>query len=311
MIGLRARQRLLELLGERCQFDVSMADLTTWRVGGPADCLVRPLRADEIAAVIRIGKEENEPVRVVGAGSNLLILDGGLRGITILMRQGFDTFAATDRPDGAVRLVLGAALPVETVTERCVAEAITGLEFVAGVPGSVGGGVRMNAGTYLGTFADVLQEVEVVTEAGKVRRIGRDKLVYRYRGLDLEGPYVVTEAVVQVKRGDHDVIAAQVEAIIAKRRERQPWDCASCGSTFKNPEGHHAGRLIEEAGLKGHRIGNAQVSEKHANFIINLGGATAVELLELIAHVRQTVFARTGAWLEPEVKIWGDVDVPE
>ncbi|MDP8225684.1 MAG: UDP-N-acetylmuramate dehydrogenase [Candidatus Lernaella stagnicola] len=306
MIGIRAQKRLTELLGERCRFDVPMASLTTWCVGGPADCLVQPQSSDEIAAVFKICQAENEPVRVVGAGSNLLILDGGLRGVTILMRGALDYFRVEEAGDEEVHVTVGGALDVEDFSRRCVDHGVAGMEFIAGVPGSIGGGVRMNAGTDRGTFADILLEIEVVEATGRVRRLPREELVYKYRGLALDGPFVVTEAKLRGRRGDAETIGREVAAIIAKRRERQPWDCASCGSTFKNPEGGHAGKLIESTGLKGYRIGGAQVSEKHANFLINVGDATAEDLLQLIEHVRQTVFEKTGIWLEPEVKIWGE-----
>jgi UDP-N-acetylmuramate dehydrogenase len=309
VMGLRARQQLIDLLGDRCTFDESMAPLTTWRVGGPADCLTRPENAGEVAAIVRICRVENEPLRVVGAGSNLLIMDGGLRGVTILMRQGFDVFRVEEKGE-ELHLTVGASLEVEDFTRHCVDQGVDGMEFVAGVPGSIGGGVRMNAGTYMGAFADVLLEIEVVTAEGRVRRIPRDQLVYKYRGLDLDGPFIVTETKLRGRRGDVREIGERVAATIAKRRDHQPWDCASCGSTFKNPDGEHAGRLIEAAGLKGFQIGQAQVSPKHANFIVNLGGANAEDILQVIEHVRQTVFADTGVWLEPEVKIWGERHVP-
>jgi UDP-N-acetylmuramate dehydrogenase len=310
VIVAKLQQRFKTLLGDRCEFGSPMADLTTWKVGGPADCLARPMTREELAEVFRICVAENVPLRVVGAGSNLLVLDGGLRGVTVLMRQGFDYFTPEFK-NGGVVLAVGAALLMEAAVDRCAAAGIAGLEFIAGVPGSIGGGVRMNAGTRLGDFSQVLAEIEIVDADGKARRLPREKLVYRYRGLSIDGPYAVTEAKLELRRGDAAAIRRQVDEIIAQRHTRHPWNLASGGSTFKNPEGDYAGRLIEAAGLKGFQIGGAQISPLHANFFINVGGARAADILALIEHARQTVYDRFGVWLEPEVKIWGERDVAE
>ncbi|NLH50818.1 MAG: UDP-N-acetylmuramate dehydrogenase [Myxococcales bacterium] len=309
MTGSRLHTRLAELFGERCAFGVPMAPLTTWQVGGPADCLLRPVTAEEIAEVVRLCTAENETFRVFGACSNLLILDGGLRGVTLLMRQGFEKFEPEFRDGGEVVLTVGAALLSQTVVDRSAAAGIDGLQFISGVPGTIGGGIRMNAGTYLGDFSQVLREITVVDADGKIRRVPRDKLVYRYRGLVLDGSFVVTEAKLELRRGEAAKIRAEVDAIIASRHSRHPWDLPSGGSTFKNPENDHAGRLIEAAGLKGFQIGGARVSEKHANFLVNVGQAKAADILALIEHVRQTVYDRFGIWLDPEVKILGERDV--
>lgn len=303
--------RLKQIFGDRCEFDVSMASLTTWQVGGPADCLVRPIALDEIAAVMRLCAEFQLPVRVVGNGSNLLILDGGLRGVTMLIRQGFDRFEPRFAADDRVELIVGAALSMARVVDLCATQGIAGLEFLAGIPGTVGGGVRMNAGTRENDVSGVLTEIELVDADGKVRRVPRDKLVYRYRGLAYDGPFIVTEARLALRRGDPAAIAEAVRTNIACRRDRQPYDLPSAGSTFKNPEGRFAWELIESSGLKGLRIGGAQVSEKHGNFLVNTGNATAADLLALIERVRQIVFEKTGVMLEPEVKIWGEKDVAE
>jgi len=305
---LALHQKLLDLLGERCAFDAPMAPLTTWRIGGPADCLARPRTAAEIGEIIRLCNAERQPVRVVGAGSNLLILDGGLRGVTILMRQGFDGFEAKIADDGTATATVGAAMLTAEALEKTIALGLTGLEFIAGVPGTIGGGVRMNAGTSRGDFAGALVEVEYVDADGRARRIPRDKLNYRYRGLAVDGPFVVTQATLRLKRDNPADIRARVDETLAKRDARYPLDLPSCGSTFKNPDGDYAARLIEAAGLKGHQIGGARVSEKHANFFVNVGGATAADVLALIEHARQAVYKQFGVWLDPEVKIWGERD---
>lgn len=311
MTPTRTYAHLKDLLGDRCEFDVPMAPLTTWQVGGRADCLARPQTAAEVAAVMKLCAEYHTPVRVVGAGSNLLILDGGLRGVTILMRQGLDEFTPSFAADESVDLMLGTALLMSEVMEHCAQEGIAGLEFLAGVPGTIGGGVRMNAGTREGDISRVITEVEVVDAEGTIRRIERDKLVYRYRGLVIDSPYVVTRARFALRRDKPDQVRRKIEQIIAWRHQRHPYDLPSGGSTFKNPEGDFAARLIDEAGLKGYRLGGAQVSEKHANFLVNAGDATAADILALIDHVRQVIFEKYGVMLEPEVKIWGEKDEAE
>lgn len=310
MIDLKLQRQLTELLGARCRLGVSMASLTTWRVGGPADCLVQPETAVEIAKIVRWSLAAGQQTRVIGAGSNLLVLDGGLRGVTILMRENFTEFAATEARD-AVRLTLGAGLSMEIALERCMEQGIAGLEFLAGIPGCIGGGVRMNAGTSAGDFASVLAEIEIVDAEGRLRRLPRAELVYRYRGLALDGPYVITQAVLSLRRGAAERIRRRVEETIERRRARYPLELPSGGSTFKNPESDYAGRLIEAVGLKGRRIGGARISEKHANFIVNEGGASAADVLALIEQARQIVFEQTGIWLEPEVIIWGERDVSQ
>jgi len=307
----RAYDRIKQLLGDRCAFDVPMAPLTTWRVGGKADCLVRPETAEEVTEVVRLCLEYNVPLRVVGIGSNLLILDGGLRGVTILMRQGFNQFQVEWLDDETALARVGAAMTMAEAVENCIVNGVAGLEFLAGIPGGIGGGVRMNAGTRDGDISRVLHAVTVVDGDGNVRRIPRDKLVYRYRGLVIDGPYVVLEAELKLRRGNSTAIREKVDKIIAWRYERHPYDLPSGGSTFKNPEDQFAACLIEDAGLKGYSIGGAEVSRKHSNFIVNTGEARAADILALIEHVRQVVFEKFGVMLEPEVKIWGEKDVAE
>jgi UDP-N-acetylmuramate dehydrogenase len=205
----------------------------------------------------------------------------------------------------------GAALSMQDVVDRCAAAGVGGWEFIAGVPGSVGGAVRMNAGTKTGDIAGALAEIEVVDADGKIRRLPREKLAYRYRGLALEGVFVVTEAKFNLRRDDPPAARECVAEVRAARAAKQPLEWPSAGSTFKNPEGDHAARLIEAAGLKGLRIGGAQISEKHANFFLNVGDARAADILALIEHARQVVYQKFNVWLEPEVKIWGERDAPE
>lgn len=308
MIDEKLKRQLHELLGERCRLNAPMAPLTTWRIGGPADCLAQPESIAEIAQIIRWCRSAEQPVRVVGAGSNLLVLDGGLRGVTMLVRDRLAGFTAVTEKE-TIRVTAGAGLAMETLVEQCAEQGIAGVEFLTGIPGSVGGGVRMNAGTSGGDFSSVLAEIEVVDAEGRVQRLPRSALVYRYRGLALDGPFVITQAVLALRPGQAESIQRKVAEIHERRCARYPLDRPSAGSTFKNPEGDYAGRLIESVGLKGLRIGEARISEKHANFFINEGNASAADMLALIERARRTVFEKTGIWLEPEVKIWGERDV--
>lgn len=279
-----------------------LADYTTWKIGGPADVLVVPDGKRELAETVAILHRHGQPFTTIGRGSNTLVLDKGVRGVVVKLGRGLDTV----RFDGDV-VTAGGAVSLITLSVRAGKEGLTGLEFAGGIPGTVGGAVYMNAGAHGSDMSRILIEAEIVLETGETVRLGNDEMEFSYRhSLLHRRPGIVTEAVLQLRRGDRKEIAAAMATYKDRRLKTQPLQLATAGSTFRNPDGDHAARLIEQAGLKGYRIGGAEVSAQHANFIINTGGATADDVLRLMDHMQRRVFETSGVMLTPEVLIIGE-----
>ncbi|MCA9493832.1 MAG: UDP-N-acetylmuramate dehydrogenase [Myxococcales bacterium] len=281
--------------------DAPLAKKTWWRVGGPADLWVEAGDRRGLARVMSLAHEEGVPVFVLGNASNLLVSDKGIRGVVVRLVGELAGAAQVDRT-----LTLGGGARLVQLLKRAEREGWTGLEMLAGIPGTVGGAVVMNAGTRLGELSDALIDVDLVLADGEHGTATVDDLHMSYRHSELPEGAVVAAARVRLSDEDPAEAFAHVREHLEYRARTQPVDVPTCGSTFRNPEGNTAGRLIESCGLKGTRIGGAQVSEKHANFLVNTGGATATELRDLIDHVRATVAERTGVLLRPEVVLAGE-----
>ena len=278
-----------------------MSRHTTFKVGGPADVMFLPDSPEQVAAALAAAKDAGVPAWVIGNGSTLLVRDGGLRGLVIALGEGM---AAIARVEDTVTAWAGASLA--RVAAYAQASGLSGLEFASGIPGTLGGGCAMNAGAYGGQLSDVLVDARVLLD-GAERTLTRDELQMGYRtSLPLREGGVVLSARFALTPDDPEAIAARMRELNARRREKQPLNYPSAGSTFKRPEGYFAGALIEQAGLKGRRVGGAQVSEKHAGFIVNTGDATAADILALIGTVQREVEARFGVRLETEVRILGE-----
>lgn len=272
---------------------------TTFRTGGPARRFARPASAEECTALLELAAEEAWPVLLLGNGSNLLVSDAGVD--TLAIHTGLLDKAART---GQRTIRAGAGLRLSKLAVFAQREGLSGLEFAHGIPGSLGGGVCMNAGAYGGEMKQVLTAVSAWLPGQGVKWIAAEKLELRYRhSLFSSAPGAVLEAEFLLTPGDGGEIQALMDSLSRRRREKQPLEYPSAGSTFKRPEGHFAGGLIEQCGLKGFRIGGAQVSEKHAGFVINAGGASSTDILALIAHIQEAVFQQTGVRLEPEVRI--------
>ena len=270
---------------------------STWfRVGGAAEYLVRPADADDLAALMR-GLPDTIPVHVIGAASNLIVRDGGLPGVTIRLARGFSTIAVGE--DG---ITAGAAALDLTVAETAAAAGLTGLEFLSGIPGTIGGAVAMNAGAYGGEIAHVLSWAECVTRDGRKVRLSSTDLAFGYRHAKVPVGSVITRVFLAAKPGATPVIAAKMAEIRASREASQPVRARTGGSTFRNPDGQKAWELIDAAGCRGLTIGGAQVSEKHCNFLINTGDATAADIEALGEEVRRRVLAATGVSLHWEIR---------
>ena len=283
----------------RVQQEAALAPLTWFRTGGPAEWLVRPADVDDLLLLLR-DRPRHLALTVIGAASNLLVRDGGVRGIVVKLARGFSDFLVED--DG---LVAGAAALDATVAEHAAAAGLAGLEFLCGIPGAIGGAVAMNAGAYGAEVKDVLDWAEVATPEGLLR-LSAAELGFTYRHSALPPDGIVVRARFRAAPGERAAIAARMNAIRAAREESQPVRARTGGSTFKNPEGHKAWALIDAAGCRGLRQGDAQISEKHCNFLLNLGVATANDLESLGEAVRARVAARSGVMLEWEIRRIGE-----
>jgi UDP-N-acetylmuramate dehydrogenase len=280
----------------RIQADAPLAPFTWFRAGGAAEVLVRPADAEDLSGFLHNLPNE-VPVHVIGACSNLIVRDGGLTGVTIRLARGFSTIAV--EPEG---ITAGAAALDVTVAEHAAAAGLTGLEFLSGIPGSIGGAVAMNAGAYGGDLANVLDWAEVVTHTGEQRRLAAAQLAFAYRHAALPAGAVVTRVHLRAIPGSPALIAARMAEIKTTRETSQPVRARTGGSTFRNPDGMKAWELIDIAGCRGLVRGGAMVSEKHCNFLINTGTATAADIEGLGEEVRRRVLAATGVTLEWEIR---------
>ncbi len=280
-----------------------MARHTTMRVGGPAEILFSPAGEGELLFAVREAKRAGAPFRIIGNGSNLLVLDGGLPGLTIRLGEAFSKISVNGNQ---IRAQAGALLCRVAAAARDAS--LTGLEFASGIPGSAGGGMAMNAGAYGGQLSDVFEGCRALDpETGIISALGPAEMALGYReSAALSRGLIVTEAAFRLTAGDRSAIQAKMDDLSARRREKQPLNLPSAGSTFKRPEGYFAGALIEQAGLKGLRVGGACVSEKHAGFVVNDRGATAQDVLDLIRLVQARVLEHSGVRLETEVRILGE-----
>lgn len=295
-------EELKEALGEESVFlQESMATHTTFRTGGKVTYFLVPKDAEGVKRGISILKEHEIPFFVLGNGSNLLVRDGGIDGAVIHLGGQM----AEIQVEGTTMIAQSGAL-LSAISAKALEHSLTGLEFAGGIPGTVGGATVMNAGAYGAEMKDVLLSVSVLTPEMEVKTIPAAELNLSYRHSVLpEKGYILLEATLELKKGVYDVIKATMAELGAKRREKQPLQYPSAGSTFKRPEGYFAGKLIEDAGLKGRKIGGAQVSPKHAGFVINEKEATAKDILELIALCQNQVYEQFGVRLETEVKVVG------
>ena len=278
-----------------------MKAYTSLRLGGPADYLAFPRSGEEIAALLAEAGKAGLPVTVIGRGSNLLVLDGGIRGLVIRVERGMKAVRAEGN-----RLRAQAGASLASLAAAAAAAGLQGVAFASGIPGAVGGGLVMNAGAYGGELADVTAEVHVLRRDGTPLTLSREELDFGYRhSLLQERDWIVTEAVFELSEGDPAEIRGKMAELNARRQEKQPLDQPSAGSTFRRPEGFFAAALIDQCGLKGYRIGGAMVSKKHAGFLLNTGESSA-DFLALMRKVQQIVEDRTGVRLEPEIRILGE-----
>lgn len=279
-----------------------MSKHTTFRVGGPADYFVMPKSIEEVQKLVACCKDAKMPYYVLGNGSNLLVSDAGYRGVIIQIYKSMSEIAVEGT---TIRAQAGALL--SKIGNLALEAELAGFEFAAGIPGAVGGAVVMNAGAYGGEMKDILKSATVLTTEGTVLTLYNEELELGYRtSIIAKKDYVVLEAEYELQPGDKAAIRARMDELKVQRVTKQPLEYPSAGSTFKRPEGHFAGKLIQDAGLRGFQVGGAQVSEKHCGFVINTGNATATDILELMKQVSDKVMQEFGVQLEPEVKMLGE-----
>lgn len=302
MINQDFYNKLAEIVSpEEILKNEAMSKHTTFRIGGNADVFVSP-KVSQIASLIKLAKEYDVPVTVIGNGSNLLVADKGVRGLVL----SFGKEAEEIMVDGSCMIVSAGAL-LSKIAAEAAKRSLTGFEFAAGIPGTLGGAIVMNAGAYGGEIKDVLISATVLTPEGEVLELSNSELDLSYRHSCIpEKEYIVLEAVLEFMPSEEADIREKMDDYKKRRVEKQPLEYPSAGSTFKRPEGHFAGKLIEDAGLRGYTVGGAQVSEKHCGFVVNKGDATAADVLGLIEDVKKIVYDKFQVELEPEVKMIGE-----
>lgn len=287
---------------EQILLNENMKKHTSFRIGGPADIMVVPHDTEQVKTAIEIFKAHNIPYFIMGRGSNLLVRDKGIRGGVIKLADGFSKAKVTDR-----QIQAQAGILLSSLSNLALRAELTGLEFASGIPGTLGGAVAMNAGAYGGEIKDVIEKVIVLDENQKVLSFTNSEMNFGYRKSIVQNTkMIVLEVYMTLEKGNYQESKEKIKELTKRRREKQPLNYPSAGSTFKRPVGYYAGKLIQDSGLKGMRVGNAQISELHSGFIINMGDATAEDVIKLIEKVKTRVYDRFGVNLEPELKIIGE-----
>ncbi len=283
-------------------FDEEMSRHTTFRIGGKADAFVNVKSALEIEKIIHFCKDTAVPYMIMGNGSNMLVSDKGIRGVVIHIGSSMSKC----RIEGD-EVYADAGILMSALAKKILDANLAGFEFASGIPGSLGGGIYMNAGAYGGELKDIIENVTFICPDGIIKTEEADRLDFGYRhSIFMDGEYIILSCKIKLKAGNYDEIKAKMAELNARRSSKQPLAQPSAGSTFKRPEGYFAGKLIQDSGLMGYSLGGAMVSDKHAGFVVNKGGATAGDVLDLIAYIQQTVFDKFNVMLEPEIRFIGE-----
>ncbi len=293
-------QELGPVLQAGVKINEPMSLHTSWKVGGPAEYFLLPADRSELAEIVSYANRSNQPLFVFGNGTNLLVRDGGIRGLVVKIGPAFH-YVDVEK----TKLTAGAGTPMPYLARTAAKQGLAGLEFAGGIPGTLGGALIMNAGAFGSYIGEQVREVTVVSHEGSVVTLGQNELKFGYRWSNLAEKGFIVEATLELSQGDAQELVSRVELYLSERRRRHP-QLPSAGSVFRNHPERSAGSLIEAAGCKGTRIGGAEVSEQHANFIVNLGDATAADILRLIESVRQLVKDKFNVELHPEVRVVGE-----
>lgn len=280
----------------------SMAKHTTFRVGGKADMYVSVRSAEELSSLIKLARETETPFTVIGNGSNVLVKDKGIRGLVIEIGGGMSAYELKGN-----RIYAEAGILLSRLASLALNNSLTGMEEISGIPGTLGGGIYMNAGAYGGELKNIIKTVTYIDEHGEEKTVTADECEFGYRkSIFTSGGKYIVSAVIELSEGDRTEISEKMADYAKRRREKQPLSLPSAGSTFKRPEGYFAGALIQESGLKGYKSGGAMISDLHAGFVVNYDNATSQDILDVIKHTQETVLDKFGVMLETEVKIIGE-----
>ena len=300
-MNINDREEIRKLIKGRVLFNVPMKRFTSMKVGGPVDVILFPRNVGELKKVVLYARKKSIPVMILGKGTNMIVRDKGMRGWVINLTQGLKKI----RAEGEV-VEAEAGVPLQRLVQFSIQKGLAGFEPFYGIPGTVGGGLAMNAGAWGSELKEILLSMTLMKKNGDIVERPRSRLRFTYRGLVLPSKWIILKGRFQLKKGKKGEMVERVKSYSEQRRERQPLDYPSAGSIFKNPARGRAGRWIEDVGLKGYRIGQAMVSERHANFIINLGNATATDVIRLMERVEKKVSEEKGVCLEREVKVVGE-----
>jgi UDP-N-acetylmuramate dehydrogenase len=302
----RQKDEFQKLVEGNIFFDEPMSKYTSFGIGGKADAIISPGDVEELIRAVVYLQKERIPYFILGKGTNILVKDGGIRGAVISLIKYFRKIKEVEEEKDYVLIDAQAGVSLAELIRFCIQKGLSGLEFASGIPGSLGGALIMNAGSFGGELGEVVERVVMLNGRGKTGEKKKGELSFSYRRLHLPRETIILSAILKLKKASKEKVAAQVEALFEKRKLKQPLKFKSGGSIFKNPQGDFAGKLIEEAGLKGLQIENTMVSDLHANFIVNLGEARAKDIISLIEKVQREVYQRKGIKLEPEIVIAGE-----
>ena len=294
-------QQILEqenILKEKIQYNVPMSKYTSFKVGGPAECLIKIETLEELKQILEIAQNNNIKTTIIGNGSNILVKDKGIKGIVLKIE--IKKFELSKENE----LIVGSGNKLGEIAQKLAKEEITGFEFASGIPGTIGGAIRMNAGAHGSEMKDVVKTITYINKNGKINTIENSQAEFEYRkSIFSRNDFIIIEAKMQFSKGNKEEIQAKMQEYLTYRKEKQPIEYPSAGSTFKRGKDFITAKLIDECGLKGYKIGGAQISEKHAGFIINTGNATAEDILRLIEYTKKQVYDKFGKEIEPEIEI--------
>lgn len=297
----------LLLQEEQIKRNEILAKHTTFRIGGPADYFLTPSCGEQVKEIVALCKEQNIPFYVLGNGSNVLASDEGYKGVIIHIGTGMDRWQKISDENETVVITAGCGIMLAKLAKEVASLGLKGFEFAGGIPGTLGGAIAMNAGAYGGEIKDCILNAKVLTGDGEIRMLDKEELQLGYRSSVIQKEaYIVLEASFSFSKGEKKEIIEKMEMFNEQRREKQPLQYPSAGSTFKRPEGHFAGKLIQDAGLRGYRVGDLMVSEKHCGFVVNVGNGTAKEAKQLMKDVQRIVYEQFQVTLEPEVRFLGE-----